>query len=196
MAVSYASIKNKGGMSAQVVACAYGDSSEENANGAHSNGRKTLYSLDIAGAHTAVKAIWASVLGGSPLTPAGFARYKVLRADKEVGYALFKRMPLPNIHHYHLVVEPAVTAPYAVITSRYGLSREDALACLLDAHTLYPVIPQWGDVLFAEGSRHKLIHPLETFGMAWAYRIDLLAGWDEVFDRAAKERRLAFPQAA
>ena len=75
--IQFASIKNKGGMSAQVVACAYDDSPDEG------YGRKVLYSLDVAGAHTAVKAIWASVLGGSPLTPAGFARYKVLRADKE-----------------------------------------------------------------------------------------------------------------
>lgn len=188
--IQFASIKNKGGMSAQVVACAYGDSPDEG------YGRKQLYSLDVAGSHTAVKAIWASLLGGSPLTPAGFARYKVLRADKDVGYALFKSMPLPNIHHYHMVVEPAVTAPYAIITSRYGLNREDALARLLDTHTLYPVTPQWGDVLFAEGSKCKLIHSLETFGMDWAYRVELLAGWDEVFDRAAKEKLLAFPQAA
>ena len=168
MTVSYASIKNNKGMSAQVIACAYGDSPDEG------YGRKTLYSLDIAGAHTAVKAIWASVMNGSPLKPPGFARYKVLRAEKETDFLVVKRTPLQQVHHYHIAVEPKPDAPYLVITSQLGVSREEALARYLATHTLYPAIPEWGEVLFGEGTRHKLVHRLETFGLDWAYRIDTL----------------------
>jgi hypothetical protein len=186
MTVSYASIKNNKGMSAQVIACAYGDSPDE------SYGRKTLYSLDIAGAHTAVKAIWASVMSGSPLTPAGFARYKVLRAEKETEFLLVKTVPLEHVHHYHIVAAPKPTAPYLVLTSQLGVSREEGLARYLTTYTLYPVIPDWAEVLFGEGSKRKLIRPLETFGLAWAYRIETW-GWDEVLDEAAKGGLLTFP---
>ena len=187
MTVSYASIKNNKGMSAQVIACAYGDSPDEG------YGRKTLYSLDIAGAHTAVKAIWASVMNGSPLKPQGFARYKVLRADKETDFLVVKRTPLQQVHHYHIAVEPKPDAPCLVITSQLGVSREEALARYLATHTIYPAIPEWGEVLFAEGTRHKIVHRLETFGLDWAYRIDVF-GWDEVIDEAAEGGLLTFPE--
>ncbi|MBN1936760.1 MAG: hypothetical protein JW934_19015 [Anaerolineae bacterium] len=192
MAVSYASIKNNGGMSAQVIACAYGDSPDEGANGAPSNGCKTLYSLDIAGSHTAVKAIWASVLGGSPLKPQGFAHHKVLRADQETDLLVVRRAALPNVHHYHMVVEPKPTAIHMVITSQLDLSCEGVLARFLNTYTLYPVLPEWGEVLFGEGVKARLVTRLETFGLAWAYRVEML-GWDEVLDRAAKRGLLAFP---
>ena len=186
MTVSYASIKNNKGMSAQVIACAYGDSPDEG------YGRKTLYSLDIAGAHTAVKAIWASVMSGSPLTPAGFARYKVLRAEKETEFLAVRSTPLEHVHHYHIVAAPKPTAPYLVLTSQLGVSREEAMARFLATYTLYPVIPDWSEVLFGEGNKRKLIHSLETFGLTWAYRVETW-GWDEVLDEAAKDGLLTFP---
>ena len=186
MTVSYASIKNNKGMSAQVIACAYSDSPDE------SYGRKTLYSLDIAGAHTAVKAIWASVMSGSPLTPAGFARYKVLRADKETEFLAIRSVPLEHVHHYHIVTAPKPTAPCLVLTSQLGVSREEALVRFLATYTLYPAIPDWAEVLFGEGSKRKLIRPLETFGLAWAYRVETW-GWDEVLDQSAKGGLLTFP---
>lgn len=186
MTVPYASIKNNKGMSAQVIACAYGDAPDEG------YGRKTLYSLDIAGSHTAVKAIWASVMSGSPLTPGGFARYKVLRADKETEFLAVKSTPLEQVHHYHIVATPKPTAPYLVLTSQLGLGREEALERFLATYTLYPVIPAWAEVLFGEGSKRRVISPLETFGLAWAYRIEAW-GWDEVLDRAAQGGLLTFP---
>ena len=190
MSTSYASIKNSKGMSAQVVACSWGESPDE------SYGRKTLYSLDIAGAHTAVKAIWASVMNGSTLKPAGFARYKVLRAEKETDFLVIRRAVLPGVNHYHMVVEPKPTAPYLVITSQLGVSREEALARFLNIHTLYPVLPEWGDVLFGEGVRTNLVTELSTFGLEWAYKLDIMFGWDELLDKAAKDGLLHFPRAA
>ena len=189
MSTSYASVKNNKGMSAQVIACAYGNSPDE------SYGRKTLYSLDVAGAHTAVKAIWASVMNGSALKPAGFARYKVLRAEKETDFLVVRRTVLPGVNHYHMVVEPKPTAPYLVITSQLGVSREEALARYLNIHTLYPVLPEWGDVLFGEGVKAKLVTELSVFGLEWAYKVDMF-GWDELLDKAAKDGLLHFPRAA
>lgn len=192
MTVSYASIQNNKGMSAQVIACAYGDSTDEG------YGRKTLYSLDVAGSHTAVKAIWASVVNGSPLKPAGFARYKVLRADKEAEFLTVKSVPLEHVHHYHVVAAPKPTAPYLVLTSQLGVTREEALLRFLATYTLYPVIPGWEQVLFEKGSERErsgsahLIRPLETFGLHWAYRVETW-GRDEVLDRAARDGLLTFP---
>jgi len=186
MNASYATIKNNKGMSAQVIACAYDDDPQEG------YGRKRLYSLDIAGSHTAVKAIWASVLSGSPLTPSGFAGYKVLRGDKETKYLAMRSTPLPNINHYHIIVEPMPTATYLVITSQLGINREYALTRMLNTHTLYPVLPDWGDVLFDMGVKAKLVHALETFGLDWAYRVEVL-GWETILDSAAKNGLLVFP---
>ena len=184
-AASYAAIKNNKGMSAQVIACAYGDAEE-------GHGRKTVYCLDIAGSHTAVKAIWASVMSGSPLKPQGFASYKILRADKEADFAVTKSTPLQHVHHYHMIVEPKPDALYLVITSRLGLSREEALARFLAIHTIYPALPEWGEVLFGEGHKRKIVQKLDVFGMEWAYKAELW-GWDEVIDRAAQDGLLTFP---
>jgi hypothetical protein len=191
MTVSYASIKNNMGMSAQVIACAYGDSPDEG------YGRKTLYSVyPVDAIHRrlphAVKAIWASVMNGSPLKPQGFARYKVLRADKETDFLVVKRTPLQQVRRYHIAVEPKPDTPCLVITSQLGASREEALARYLATHTIYPAIPEWGEVLLGEGTRHKIVHRLETFGLDWAYKIDLW-GWDEVIDQSARGGLLAFP---
>ena len=186
MSTSYTSIKNKGGMSVQVVACAYGRDPDD------SYGRRQLYALDIAGSHTAVKAIWATVLSGGPLQPAGFARYKALRADKEADFLVMRSTPLEHVHHYHMIVEPKPTAPYLVITSQLGVRREETLARFLNTYTLYPVIDPWAEVVFAEGVRRKLVVKLETVGLEWAYRIETW-GWDEVLDEAAKDGRLTFP---
>ena len=180
-------IQNNKGMAAQVINCVYGDSPEER------YGRKTLYSLSIAGSHTAVKAIWASVISGSPLRPKGFAHHKVLRAEKDTEFLVIRTMPLQHVHHYQILVDPKPSAPYLVITSQLGLTREDALVRFLSTYTLYPVIQDWADVLFGEGSRRRLVRSLETCGLAWAYRVEV-CGWDKVLDGAAKSGMLTFPK--
>ena len=42
-------------------------------------------------------ALWASVMNGPPLKPQGFARHRVLRADKETDFLVVKRTTLAQI---------------------------------------------------------------------------------------------------
>jgi hypothetical protein len=179
----YASIKNKGGMSAQVIACAYGDGEIPKS--------KQIYSLDVAGAYTAVKAIWATLLGGGEMRTVGFARYNALHADPDATYLVLRRTPLYQIHHFHMVVEPSPNAPYMILTSQLGVDRHTALTRFLNLYTLYPVKDEWGPALFEAGQDQQLIAPLHRFALDWAFRVETW-GWDEVLDRLARDGTLQF----
>ena len=182
-------IQNNKGMGCQLIALAYGPDGDDFY-------KRTLYCLDIAGASTAAKAIWASLCSGTPLKTAGIGQnYRKFHGDKEAHYRTFTSQPLPKVAHYHSVVEPRIDASYYVITSLTGQSREIALYDILRLYTPHPVLPGWGKALFdlALSRQYNLVSALEVAGMEWAYRIASV-GWDTLIDQAVKEGRIAVPE--
>jgi hypothetical protein len=177
-------IQNNKGMACQLIAIAYDTGERYN--------RKQIYALDIAGAITAVKAIWATTCTGGPMKTFGInENYNQFRGDKEAGYRSFVSQPLPGVTHYHIVPEPRPESEYFVLTSLTSESRERGLYDLLRLYTPHPVLPGWREPLFELGmSRdYGLITSLKTAGMEWAYEVSS-TGWDTLIDNAIKNRRI------
>ena len=173
-------IQNNKGMACPLMALAYGPGDSYN--------KKVIYAADLAGAITAVKALWASVCSGSPIKTFGIgANYRVFRGDKEAHYRSFVSQPLPNVTHYHVLPEPRADADYFVLTSLTCESKERGLYDTLRLYTPHPVLPDWSDKLFKLGISYKyqLITSLDMVGMDWAYRVGSV-GWDLLIDEAAK----------
>ena len=182
-------IKNNQGMMCQLTGIAYGPDGNEFYN-------RIVYALDIVGANTAVKAIWASLCSGSPMKTFGIsANHYRFSGDKEAKYRTFSSQPLPRITHYHIVPGPRPDADYFIITALTAESREIALYDVLRLYTPHPVLPGWGKTLFELGLsiNYGLISELEVVGTDWAYRIEAI-GWDALIDEAAKECSITVPE--
>jgi len=147
--------------------------------------------LSIAGAHTAVKAIWASVISRrTALHISG--NYRPVFGDSDVEYLVVKQTLAPGIHHWVLYPEPSPTAPYLLLIPLHGMDAEEQLAHLLNQHTLWPVKAEWGETLWRKGADKHLVQGLKTYGdLPWAYAVNP-TGWDKVIDEAAKEGSLSF----
>jgi len=181
-------IQNNQGMACQLIAMAYGPDDSYN--------KRLVYALDIAGAITAVKAIWATLCSGGPLKTYGInENYRQFRGDREARYRSFVSQPLPGVVHYHIVPDPRPESDSFVITSLTSPSREEALYHVLRLYSPHPVLPGWGQVLFELGlSRdYALITRLDVAGMEWAYRVESI-GWDTLIDGALKAGRIAVPE--
>jgi hypothetical protein len=181
-------IQNNKGMSCQLTGIAYGPDGDYY--------RKRIYALDVAGAVTAVKAIWASVCTGGPMKTMGIGEnYRAFRGDKEAKYRSFTSQPLPRVTHYHITVDPSTEAEYFILTSLTSPSKQIGLYDLLRLYTPHPVLPGWGEVLFELGLNRTfgLIVPLEVVGMEWAYRVASV-GWDTLIDDAVKSGRITVPE--
>jgi len=184
-------IKNNQGMMTQLVAIAYGPDGDDFY-------KRIVYVLDIIGANTAVKAIWASLCTGGPMKTFGIsANFRKFRGDKEAKYRSFVSQPLPRLTHYHIVPGPRPDADYFVITALTAESRESALYDVLRLYTPLPVLPGWGPTLFELGLGHQygLITELDVVGMDWAYRIEAI-GWDAIIDEAAKAGQITVAEAS
>ena len=181
-------IQNSKGMAAQLIAIAFGEG--ENYH------KKVIYAIDLAGAITAVKAIWATTCSGGPMKTFGIGEnYRQFRGDKEAHYRSFVSQPLPHVAHYHIVPEPRPESDYFVITSLISESKEQALYQTLRLYTPHPVLPGWGEPLFELGLSYTygLISALDVAGMDWAYRIATV-GWDTLIDEAIKAGRITIPE--
>ena len=184
-------IRNNQGMTCQLVGIAYGPDGDDFY-------KRIIYALDIVGAHTAVKAIWASLCSGSPMKTFGIsANHRKFSGDKEARYRTFSSQPLPRITHYHIVPGPRPDADYFVITALTSESKEIALYDVLRLYTPQPVLPGWGKTLFEMGRSMKygLIAELDAVGMDWAFRIEAI-GWDALIDEAAKAGEITVPEVA
>ncbi len=180
-----ASISNAKSMRTQLVGIAYGP----DISGEDAWTRRTIYALDIAGAQSNVKAIWATLHSGGPMKVIGtYDSYKVYRGHKGKGrYRTFQSQPLPKIVHYLMVVDPKPENDYHIITSATSPSKERGLYDVLRLYTPLPVLEEWAEKLLELGSRELLIGGLATEGsIEWAYRFNA-HGWDEVIDEAARK---------
>jgi len=152
--------------------------------------QKTIAFLSIAGAMTAVKAIWASVISRkSPLHVSG--NYRKWTGDSDVDYVVVKQSLDQGLHHWVLYPDPA-TSPYLLLLPMNGTTPQDQLVEVLNRHTLWPVKAEWADALWEKGIEGKkdeqLVRKLDVYGtgIAWAYAVNP-DGWDEVIDQLAKD---------
>lgn len=162
-------VKNRKGMQAQLIAAA----TLEN----------TVAFLSIAGALTAVKAIWASVVSKRAVVNIRHLSY----TGGDFTYGCHKQKLAPGIWQWTLFPEPSPSAPYLLLIPFNGMSAEDMLVQVLNRHTLWPVKEQWGKTLWTQGQ--KLIRRMSTHGLAWAYAVNPV-GWDKVIDRAIRNGTL------
>lgn len=180
-----ASISNAKSMSCQVIGIAYGP----DVNGEDTWTRRTIYALDIAGAQSNVKAIWATLHSGGPMKVTGTRdSYKVYRGHKGKGrYCTFQSQPLPKIVHYLMMVDPKPENDYHIITSATSPTKERGLYDVLRLFTPLPVLEEWAEKLLELGRSAHLVGDLTTEGsIEWACRIEAI-GWDEVIDKAARK---------
>jgi hypothetical protein len=181
-------IQNNQGMACQLIAIAYGTGERYN--------KKRIHCLDVAGAITAVKAIWATLCSGGPMKTYGInENYRQFRGDREARYRSFVSQPLPGVVHYHVVPDPRPESESFVITSLTSPSREEALYHVLRLYSPHPVLPGWGDALFELGlSRdYGLLTRLDVAGLEWAYCMESI-GWDTLIDQALKAGRITVPE--
>jgi hypothetical protein len=181
-------IQNNGGMACQLIAIAYGPDDSYN--------KRLVYALDIAGAITAVKAVWATLCSGGPMKTFGIDQnYREFRGDREAKFRSFVSQPLPGVVHYHIVPDPRPESESFVITSLTSPSREEALYHVLRLYSPHPVLPGWGQALFELGlSRdYGLLTRLDVAGLEWAYRVASI-GWDTLIDGGLKAGRITVPE--
>ena len=179
-------IQNNKGMATRLIAVAYGPEGDDFY-------KRRIYALDIAGAVTAVKAIWATLCSGGPIKTFGIgANRRTFRGDKEAKYRSFISQPLPRITHYHIVPGPRPEADYFVLTSLTSEPKESGLLNLLRLYTPHPVLSGWGPALLELGvsGKYGLVTSLDVAGMDWAYRVDAV-GWDTLIDEASKGGHIA-----
>ena len=176
-------IKNSKDMAAHLVAAAYSVNV-----GYHDD--IPLHVVAIAGASTAVKAIWATCLRGGPLKCPEVVSWKTFRTDKERKYLTLTTQPLPRIAHCLVFPEPSQTATYEVVTSLTSPSKEQGLLDVLRLYTPLPVLDGWAETLFQLGTQAGVIEQLKTYHMDWAYLVD--KDWDDIVDRAARQERIRF----
>ena len=105
--------------------------------------------LSIAGAQTAVKAIWASVIARRSVLHVG-NNYRAITGDAGVDYCLIKQAIAPGVHNWVLYPEPNPTAPYLLLIPLDGMTAQEQLVHVLNQHTLWPVKEEWGRVFAPE----------------------------------------------
>lgn len=188
-------IRNNKGMAATVTAAALTDSD-------------TIAFLSIVGAQTAVKAIWASVVGRQAHLMIGQRGHKSYVGDSEMEYVTIKLSPASGVHHWVIYPDPQPDDLFVLLLPlNDGRSKGQLLVELLNQHTLWPARPEWAEELWKRGRDlreanvvddfpkkdvPRLVHKLKVYGsLEWAYAVSTV-GWDDVIDRAVKDGTLPF----
>jgi len=173
-------IKNNKGMAALLIAAA--------------TTQQHLVFASFAGALTAVKAIWASIISRRSRLILTSSRYVNVTGDPNLQYITIKHSLAPRIYLWTVLPEPTSDAPIIPLLPLNGVPREQQLISLLTDHTLWPVLPAWANTLWQDGTNSKAIQRLHTHGnLEWAYAIQT-AGWHDIIDAAAKRHSLTFPK--
>ena len=151
---------------------------------------KVAFAL-IAGALTAVKAIWASLIGGrSPLELRGgevprYGKTVYGESGPSATYLTERYTLTEGLHQWLVMLEPLVDAPYYLLLPT-GATPQETLISVLDRHTLWPVRGAWSETLWELGQKEGLVQVMKTYGtLPWAYQVAPFR-WDEVIDAGAK----------
>jgi hypothetical protein len=142
-----------------------------------------ILAVDLIGAETAVKAVWASLMARRHINY-GYQRL-VLQANRSW---MTVREKLdnngPGLVRWHVM--PRIDDDSVVV---FGWNNvipfPQALYGVLSRHSVWPVLPEWSEALFALGHEHNLIRPLHADGCDYAYLVNL-SGWDNALDEGVK----------
>jgi hypothetical protein len=137
----------------------------------------TLIYLSAVGHKTALKAIWATVVGGNTLDcgnniVAGQPPYR----------QLWKDLPDYSAHHMVIVAETAIKPeegkPFYVLAFN-GDNVERLFAHRLNQALAAPVLPEWGEYLLSTPRHEDWLIVLESFGdCVSGWRVDPTAPWN------------------
>ena len=156
--------------------------------------RKVAF-LTVAGALTAVKAIWASVISRrSPLGLRGpDCEAMTVYGDPNAEYVVEKYTLAPGLYQWMIMVEPLIDAPYYLLLPMNDKTPAAMLVEVLNRHTLWPAREDWGKLLLKRGRDERLVKALTAYGrsLSWAYQV-LPFQWEKVIDEAAKSGQLTF----
>jgi hypothetical protein len=149
-----------------------------------------LVALDLIGADSAVKAIHATLRQGKPVWLDGWMRRKMAVDFRTERTVLENSPPLFRWHIVPVLSENDPTIPV------YGwdniLPREQALVGALARWTVWPVLPEWAEILLRLGRENDLIRDMRGEGVDYAFWLST-QGWGEVIDQAVKDGLLPFP---
>lgn len=146
---------------------------------------EALYALDIVGAESSVKAIYASIVQGHPVWLFGWRQRRCrirVRAKK------FVLASPPPLLRWHVIPVMSPHDPFAIV---YGWGRpEDALARALNRWTVFPLLP--AEPLYSLAEEYGLIRFLDySEGVDYAFSISLsVQEWSEAIDHGIKDGRL------
>lgn len=139
-----------------------------------------LIGMDLVGAETSVKAVWASIMSRKQIT-LGYRRLSApifpvtTVREKLCGNSL----PLLRWHIVPLQQEGQIVI--------YGwnalMTLDQALYGALSRYSVWPVLPEWFPVLTELGQEHNLLRPIRYMGCDYAYIVDL-TDWSAVFNEA------------
>ena len=114
-------------------------------------GTRYVVLASFIGALTEVKAIWATLVSprSKIRTLPGYRHYAT---HPDLYYRTIKTRIARGIHHWTLYPEPGPDSPFLLLLDHdQGKSLTSGLTDLLNTHTLWPVLPHWGDLLWQRG---------------------------------------------
>ena len=185
-------IQNNKGMGCQLLGLAHGPDINDSTN----PDRRTVYTLDLAGGQTAVKAIWATMHSGGPMKVLGIgSSWRQYRGTGEKGaYLSFDAQPLPKVIHCVMTMTPKPEGDVFVISSLTHESKKEGLYDVLRLYTPFPVLREWAIALFELGVDKGLVQRLGAVGtIEWAHAVAAI-GWDDVLDGAIKRGDIRMPR--
>lgn len=176
-------------------------------------GSETLiYACDAIGPETAVKAVFATMVGNASKLELLIRRRTpgLVFKDGALAYGCHKEMLLqhPALFRWHFFPQITPDDPYLIL---YDFQREgpepltegsawyaypplqEHFYQALEQHTIWPCRRAWAGALLQRGYDHQLVARLQhTDNLRYAY-ILLLNGWDEVLQEALDHGELTFP---
>ncbi len=186
--------------------CSYGVWGEKRGD------QSLLYAFDAIGPETAVKAVFATMVGNASKLHLQVKRRApgLVFKDDALAYGCHKEvlMQHPALFRWRFFPQITPDDPYLIL---YDFKREgqepltewiewyeyqplqEHFYQALEQHTIWPCRREWVGALLKRGYGHQLVAPLKhTDNLRYAYIITL-NGWDEVLGEALEEDELAFP---
>ena len=173
---------------------------------------RLIYAFDAIGPETAVKAVFATMVGNATKLEVLTQKRTpgLVFKDSAVSYGCHKETLLqhPALFRWHFFPQITPDDPYVVC---YAFRREEQEPLtpgtewyedaplqahfhqVLEQHTIWPCRRAWAGALLQHGYAHRRVVPLKhTANLHYAYLISV-NGWDAVLQEALDKGALAFP---
>jgi hypothetical protein len=165
-----------------------------------------VHAVQLVGVQTAVKAIWATLVSGNNLSFRGgmYINTSNPRTDQ---FLTIRGATLDNrFKAWFAYLNPSLNDVFTILPIYQYDQHKDSFSSLphdrwdegdklnvfirfLADYTLWPVRPEWAEVLWKQGEYLGLIQEIATAGFPWAYSVEKV-GWDEVINAGAQDGTL------